>query len=84
VLKFYFASIVSVRSTPFCEKGRIHTGSIPLTNESESGRPKNMRIRIWLRIRMRIPNTAFRTVLHSKILLLSVQAIKKEGFYIIE
>jgi hypothetical protein len=70
VLKFYFASIISVRSTLLCEKGKIRTGSIPLTNESGFGRHKNMRIRIWLRIR--IPNTAFRTVLYSTIFFLSL------------
>ncbi len=32
-------------------------GSIPLTNESGPGRPKNMWIR-WIRIRIRIRNTA--------------------------
>jgi hypothetical protein len=32
------------------------SGSIPLTNESGSGRPKNMWIR-WIRIRIRIRNT---------------------------
>jgi hypothetical protein len=38
------------------------SGSVPLTNGSGSGsgRPKNMRIlRIWIRFRIRIPNTAF-------------------------
>ncbi len=43
LLKFYFARI-SVRLTPLWEKGRIRTGSIPLTNGSGSGRHKNMQI----------------------------------------
>ncbi len=66
VLKFYFASIISVWSTPLWEKGRkliqsrfwsrirIHTSDPDPDPYLRSGRPKNMRIRIQLRI----PNTA--------------------------
>ncbi len=37
---------------------RAESGSIPLTNGSGSGRPKNMWIR-WIRIQIRIRNTGF-------------------------
>ncbi len=57
VLKFSFASIISVRSTPLGEKegsgSGAGSGSIPMTNESRSGMAENMRI-LWIRI----PTTA--------------------------
>ncbi len=59
MLKFHFASIISIRSTHLWE--REGSSSVPLTNESGagSGRPKNMRIlRIQIRFLIRIPNTA--------------------------
>jgi hypothetical protein len=42
VLKFYFAGIISVRSTPLYKKEK--SGSVPWTNGTGSGRQKNMRI----------------------------------------
>ncbi len=53
--KFYFTRIISVCSTSLWEKGRSESGSIPLTNGSGSGRPKNIRIRI--------PGTGFYTLI---------------------
>jgi hypothetical protein len=46
VLKFFFASITSDRSTFYEKREGSGSGFIPLTNGSGSLRPKNMRIRI--------------------------------------
>ncbi len=66
------------------------SGSIPLTNSSGSGRPKNMWIR-WIRIRIRIRNTGcnmehniryshlrIRTVVHDSLLKLNLQICSKK------
>jgi hypothetical protein len=53
MLKFYFAGIVSVRSNIHKKRDGSGAGSVPLTNVSKSGRPKNMRI-----LRIRIPTLA--------------------------
>jgi hypothetical protein len=46
VFKFYFAGIILVCSTPLRENGRIRIRIHASDNESGSGRPKNMWIRI--------------------------------------
>jgi hypothetical protein len=43
-VKFYFACIISVRSAPYEKREGSGSGSVPLTNESGTGKPKNMRI----------------------------------------
>jgi hypothetical protein len=52
VLKFYFLGIISVRSNIYEKREGSGSGSAPLSNGSESGRPKNMRI-----LGIQIPNT---------------------------
>jgi hypothetical protein len=58
-LKFYFACIISVRTTLYEKREGSGSGSVSLSNgsRSRSGRPKNMRIP-QIRFRIRIPNAA--------------------------
>jgi hypothetical protein len=53
LLKTYFASIISVRSTPYEKREGSGSGSVPLTNGFGSWRPKNTQI-----LRIRIANTS--------------------------
>jgi hypothetical protein len=72
LLKYYFASIISVHLTRYVyekkEGSGAGPGSVPLTNGSGSGRPKNMRI-----LRFRIPNTG-----KEEVVKISLALLKKE------